>query len=178
MTKFVALLRGVNVGGNTMVKMDDLKKWFAALGFKNIKTILNSGNVLFESADEDEDELVKRIQGKLKTQLGHEVGVQIRSIDEIEKLADRDPFKKIKVTPETRLYITFLVDQPKSKLKIPYETPEKDCKILEVTNREVCCAITLSPGRGTTELMSFLEKEFGKNVTTRNWNTLGRILKG
>jgi uncharacterized protein (DUF1697 family) len=178
MTKFVALLRGINVRGNKIVKMDDLKKWFAALGFKSAKTILNSGNVLFESADEDEDELVKRIQGKLKTALGHDVGVQIRSIEEIQKLADRNPFKKIKVTPDTRLYITFLVDKPKSKLKIPYETPEKDCKILEVTNREVCCAITLSPGRGTTELMGFLEKEFGKNITTRSWNTIGRILKG
>ena len=76
MTKFVALLRGINVGGNKMVKMDDLKKWFAAIGFKSVKTILNSGNVLFESADKDEDELVKRIQGKLKTELGHEIGVQ------------------------------------------------------------------------------------------------------
>jgi uncharacterized protein (DUF1697 family) len=178
MTKFVALLRGINVGGNKTVKMDDLKKWFAALGFKNVKTILNSGNVLFESADDDETALSTKIEKKLEKELGHKVGVQVRSIEEIQKLADRDPFKKIKVTPETRLYITFLVDKPKSKLKIPYETPEKDCKILELTNREVCCAITLSPGRGTTELMGFLEKEFGKNVTTRNWNTVGRILKG
>jgi uncharacterized protein (DUF1697 family) len=177
MTKFVALLRGINVGGNKIVKMDDLKKWFAALGFKNLKTILNSGNVLFESAD-DEEALAKKIEKKLEDELGHKVGVQIRSIEEIQKLADRDPFKKIKVTPESRLYITFLPEKPKSKLKIPYETPEKDCKILEVTNREVCCAITLSPRRGTTELMSFLEKEFGKNVTTRNWNTIARILKG
>src|SRR4051794_34349410 len=104
MTKFVALLRGINVGGNKMVKMDDLKKWFAALGFKNVKTILNSGNVLFESADDDEDAVVKNIADKLKTQLGHEIGVQVRSIEEIQKLADRNPFKKINVTPETRLY--------------------------------------------------------------------------
>jgi uncharacterized protein (DUF1697 family) len=178
MTKFVTLLRGINVGGNKMVKMDDLKKWFAALGFKNVETILNSGNVLFESAEDDEDELVKRIRAKLKTELGHEVGVQVRSIEEIQALADRNPFKKIKVTPETRLYITFLADKPKSKLKIPYTSPEKDFRILEVTNREICSVVDLNLGRGTVEAMGILEKEFGKNVTTRNWNTVGRILKG
>ncbi len=178
MTKFVALLRGINVGGNKIVKMDDLKKWFAALGFKSLKTILNSGNVLFESADDDEDVLAKKIAKKLQDELGHKVGVQVRSIEEIQKLADRDPFKKIKVTPETRLYITFLPEKPKSKLKIPYTSPEKDFRILEVTSREICSVVDLNLGRGTVEAMSILEKEFGKNITTRNWNTVGRILKG
>src|ERR1041385_310257 len=126
MKKFVALLRGINVGGNKMVKMDDLKKWFAALGFKNVKTILATGNVLFESSAKNESALAKKIADKLKAELGHEVGLQIRSIDEIQKLADRNPFKKIKVTPATRLYITFLADKPKSKLKIPYISAEKD----------------------------------------------------
>jgi uncharacterized protein (DUF1697 family) len=178
MTKFVAFLRGINVGGNKLIKMEDLKKCFAAIGFKNVKTILASGNVLFESSDADEDALAKKIADKLKAELGHDAGIQIRSIDEIQKLADREPFKKIKVTPETRLYLTFLPEKSKSKLKIPYTNAEGDLKILEVTHREVCCTISLSPGRGTTELMGFLEKEFGKNITTRNWNTVGKILKG
>ena len=177
MKKFAAFLRGINVGGNKMVKMDDLKKWFAALGFKNVKTILNSGNVLFESSAENESALAKKIADKLKTELGHEVGIQIRSIEEIQELADRNPFKKIKVTPETRLYITFLADKPKSKLKIPYTSPEKDFRILEVTNREICSVVDLNLGRGTVEAMGILEKEFGKNITTRNWNTVEKIAK-
>src|SRR5215831_18318368 len=108
MTKFVALLRGINVGGNKLIKMEDLKKYFDALGFKNVKTILASGNVLFESTNDNEDALAKKISDKLKSEQGHDVGIQIRSIDEIQKLANRNPFKKIKVTPESRLYITFL----------------------------------------------------------------------
>jgi uncharacterized protein (DUF1697 family) len=178
MTKFVALLRGINVGGNNLIKMDDLKKCFAALGLKNVKTILASGNVLFESSDDDEDALAKKIQKKLEDVLGHKVGIQIRSIDEIQKLADRNPFKKIKVTPETRLYITFLPEKPNSKLKIPYTSPEKDFRILDVTNREICSVVDLNLGRGTVEAMGILDKEFGKNITTRNWNTIGKILKG
>ena len=187
MTKFVALLRGINVGGNKLIKMDDLKKCFAALGFKNVKTILASGNVLFESTNANEDALAKTIEKKLEDVLGHKVGVQIRSIDEIQKLADRNPFKKIKITPETRLYITFLPEKPKtgardvparSNLKIPYTSPEKDFRIIEVTNREICSVVDLNLGRGTVEAMGILDKEFGKNITTRNWNTVGKILKG
>ena len=178
MTKFAAFLRGINVGGNKLIKMEDLKKCFASAGFKNVKTILASGNVLFESTTADEDALAKKIADKLKAELGHDVGIQIRSIDELQKLADRDPFKKIKVTPDTRLYITFLPEKSKSKLKIPYESPGKDFKILHVTAREICSVVTLSPGRGTLDMMAFVEKEFGKNITTRNWNTVGKILKG
>ena len=178
MTKFAAFLRGINVGGNKLIKMEDLKKCFEAARFKNVKTILASGNVLFESTNTDENALAKKIADKLKAELGHDVGIQIRSIDEIQKLADRAPFKKIKVTPETRLYITFLPEKPKSKLKIPYTSPEKDFRILEVTNREICSVVDLNLGRGTVEAMGILDKEFGKNITTRNWNTVGKILKG
>jgi Uncharacterized protein conserved in bacteria len=178
MTKFVALLRGINVGGNKLIKMDDLKECFAALAFKNVKTILASGNVLFESTDNDEELLARKIEKKLEDVLGHKVGVQVRSIDEIQKLADRNPFKKIKVTPETRLYISFLPEKPTSKLKIPYTSPEKDFRILEVTNREICSIVDLNLGRGTVEAMGILDKEFGKNITTRNWNTIAKILNG
>jgi uncharacterized protein (DUF1697 family) len=62
-------------------------------------------------------------------------------------------------------------------LKIPYTSPEKDFRILEVTNREICSVVDLNLGRGTVEAMSILDKEFGKNITTRNWNTVGKILK-
>jgi uncharacterized protein (DUF1697 family) len=178
MTKFAAFLRGINVGGNKLIKMEELKKCFESAGFKNVKTILASGNVLFESTNADEDALAKKIADKLKAELGHAVGIQIRSIEEIQKLADRNPFKKIKVTPETRLYVTFLPEKPSSKLKIPYTSPEKDFRILEVTNREICSVVDLNLGRGTVEAMGILDKEFGKTITTRNWNTVGKILKG
>jgi uncharacterized protein (DUF1697 family) len=100
MTKFAAFLRGINVGGNKLIKMDDLKKCFASVGFKNVKTILASGNVLFESTTADEDALAKKIADKLKTELGHDVGIQIRSIDEIQKLPTATPSRKSKSHPK------------------------------------------------------------------------------
>lgn len=117
MTKYVAFLRGINVGGHKPVKMEELKKTFES--FKNIKV----------------------------------------------------------VTPQTKFYITFLSEKLRA-LKIPYESIRKEIKIVHVSASEVCSVLTLSPNQGTTDLMRVLEKEFGRKVTTRNWNTVAKILKG
>ncbi len=178
MAKYAAFLRGINVGGNKLVKMEDLKKAFLALGFQNVKTLLASGNVLFETSKSSTNVLAGKIEEKLKSALGHEVGVIVRPVAELQRLVDLNPFEKIKVTPRTRLYVTFLPQKPKAVLKLPYESPEKDFRILQASESEVCSVITLSPTRQTTELMAFLDKEFGKRVTTRNWNTIVKILKG
>jgi uncharacterized protein (DUF1697 family) len=85
------------------------------------------------------------------------------------------PFEDVTVTSQTRLYVTFLSEKPASNLEIPYESPEKDFRILSVSDSEVCSVLTLTPNRGTTKAMDILEKEFGKNITTRNWNTVQKI---
>src|SRR5262249_53213795 len=93
----------------------------------------------------------------------------------IQKLVKREPFKAIKLTPETRFYVTFLSKNSKTLLKLPYETPEKAFRILEATKRQVCSVVTLLPNRATPEVMTILDKEFGKEITTRNWNTVVKI---
>ena len=172
---YVAFLRGINVGGNKLLKMDDLKKAFAALNFGNVRTLLASGNVKFETAKSKEAALAKTIAEALQETFGSQIGVIVRSIDDIEKLIASNPFKGIKVTKETRLYVTFLPDKSKSSLKIPYASPEKDLRILCATDTEVCSVLTLSPDRNSVDLMKIIEKEWGKNVTTRNWNTILKI---
>ena len=175
--RYVAFLRGINVGGNKLIRMDDLKKAFAALGFANVITILASGNVLFESKSANAEALTKQIEEKLKKVFRHEMGVMVRSVEEIHRLDASQPFKGIAVTPQTRLYVTFLSEKPASKLKIPYTAPDQSFKILRISPAEVCATLTLSPQGGTLDLMAFLEKQFGKKITTRNWNTIVRILK-
>ena len=73
--------------------------------------------------------------------------------------------------------MTFLGDKPTSKLKIPYASPEKDFQILRVTAGEVCSFLVISAEKKSVDLMKIIEKEFGKNVTTRNWNTVLKLLK-
>lgn len=173
MAKYVAFLRGVNVGG-VIVKMDRLKKSFEALAFTEVKTLLASGNVLFTAPSTSESTLVNKIEKKLAADFGREIGVLVRKIEELQRLAAADPFAEIKITPQTRLFVTFLSEKNKSSLKIPYETPDKNCRIIRANDREVCSVLT---SYRTVDLMSMLEKEYGRKVTTRNWNTIEKILK-
>lgn len=175
MADYVALLRGINVGGNKKVSMGDLRQAFGSWGLQNAKTILNSGNVVFESPVADPAGLTRTIEDKIKSDFGLDVSVLLRSSREIQDLVDAAPFNGVEVTPQTRLYVTFLAEGPNSQLEVPYESPEKDFRILQVSGREVCSVLIVTPNRGTTKAMEILEKEFGKNVTTRNWNTVMKI---
>jgi uncharacterized protein (DUF1697 family) len=177
MTRYAAFLRGINVGGKKTIKMTELKDAVESLGFKNIKTILASGNLLFDAPETNPSILTQRIEHALKERLGLSIGVLIRTMEELQRLWKANPFKGVNLTPETRLYVTFLLEKPQSSLKLPNESSEMDFKILRVTESEVCSVLTLSEKFGTTDLMAILEKEFGRKVTTRNWNTIEKIIE-
>lgn len=177
MNNYAAFLRGINVGGNKIIKMEDLKKAFEKAGLKNVATVLASGNVLFETNKTNDNALTKLIEDQLFKTFEKEINVVIRSIDELKAIAAKDPFGKINVTPETRLYITYFYEKPEKKFKIPYSSPDGNFKIISQTDRELCSVLTITPEKNTIDLMVVLDKEFGKKVTTRNWNTVGRILK-
>ena len=157
--------------------MDGLKKVFESLGFKNVKTLLASGNVVFETQRSSSRDLAKRIEETLKKKIGHEIGVHIRTITQLQHIEESNPFKAVNVTPQTRFYVTFLSDKPKGDMKIPYQPPDKSFKLLRATESEVYSVVTPSPHSGTRNLMGFLEKQFGRKITTRNWNTISRILQ-
>ena len=176
-TRCAAFLRGINVGGHKPIKMDELKKAFESLGFGNVKTILASGNVVFDVRGSKGADAGRRIENKLKKVFGLEIGVVVRTMKELQRLEETGPFKGIEVTPQTRLFVTFLLEKPTSPLKTPYEPPGTHFKIMRITDTEVCSVLTVVPGIQTTVFMTVLEKEFGKKITTRNWNTVTRILK-
>ena len=175
--KYVVFLRGINVGGNKLVKMEDLRNSFESWGFEKVKTLLNSGNAIFEAKELSPNVLLTKIKLGLKKKFGWEFDIILRSEHEINLLIESDPFKDIKITPETRLYVTFLPVKSTSKLKIPYISQEKDLFMLCASEGEVCSAIILSTQKNTTDLMKIIDKEYGKNITTRNWNTILKIEK-
>jgi len=174
MSKHVAFLRGINVGGKT-IKMDALRKMFEVLGYENVRTLLASGNVIFESKTASEDKLRAEIETGIKKSFGHDVHVILRSEKEIQELVKSDPFKGVKVTPKTRLYITLLSESPKSNLKTPHKSMDGEYIIREINNKYV--VNVLGPQVGTPDVMDFLGKEFGNKITTRNWNTMIKIHK-
>jgi uncharacterized protein (DUF1697 family) len=176
MKKYVAFLRGINVGGKT-IKMDKLKGLFESLGFKNVKTILNSGNVIFEAPAKDTETLTRRIEDALSKAFSFEIDVVLRTYEQIIPLIESMPFKSVKVTSDTRLYVTFISDADKHELKMPYTPKEMSFKVIALKDGSIFSVLTLSPNTGTVDLMDFLSKEFGKKITTRNWNTIEKVRK-
>lgn len=165
------------MGGKKIIKMAELREAVESLGFRNVRTILASGNLLFDSSATNPKVLSGTIETALNERFGLNVGVLIRTMEELQRLWNANPFKSVKVTPETRLYVTFLMEKPKSILKIPYESSDKNFKILYVSDSEVCSVLKLSDKFGTTDLMAILEKEFGPKVTTRSLNTIQKLIE-
>lgn len=176
MTQYIALLRGINVGGHHKLPMAELKKILETLGCKNVKTILASGNVILES-DENAVPLSRNIESTLKKKFGFDVPTLVYPKSDIDALVGLNPFKEIEVTERTRLYVTFLRDPSKSQLNIPWYGPDDDFTILSIHGRAVCSVLTLSETTRSTESMAILEREFGKDVTTRNWNTIVKLVQ-
>jgi len=172
---YIALLRGINVGGHHKVPMADLRKMMEQIGFGNVKTLLNSGNVIFDAKPTEESSLESTIGEKLESEFGFPVPIMIRTADNMATLIESDPFAGIEVTKDIRLYVSFLKEEPTAQIDIPWVADDGSYRILKVANRMICSVLDLS-GSKTTKAMDNLEKIYGKNITTRNWNTLVKIV--
>lgn len=171
---YITLLRGINVGGHHKVPMADLRQEMEKMGYENVKTLLNSGNVFFSGDSELEGKLEATIADHLEQVFGFAISVLARKAEAIKALIDADPFKDIEVTKDIRLYVSFLKEQPKADLSLPWVSEDQSFQIIEIRGKAVCSVLDLSVTQ-TPKAMEVLEQFFGKDITTRNWNTLNRI---
>lgn len=176
MIRYVAFLRGINVSGQKIIRMEKLIQIFASLKLKNIKTYIQSGNVIFDSTEKNTDVLTKKIEFGLNKSLGYKVTVLLRTMPELEKMVMSNPFKKIKTDENVKPYVTFLSEAPKIKWELPFQSKKKDIEVFEIKNRDVfCLGLPLPDGRfGFPN--TFIEKEFNISATTRNWATVNKII--
>lgn len=149
-----------------------LRQYFDLPGFKNIVTYIQSGNVLFETKETDTDKLVTKIEKQLVKQLGYEVPIVIRSLDEIKDVIRKNPFQK--EMSERKLYVHFLSAAPDKSLHSSleaYRSADEDYKII---GREM---YFLAPGMGNSKLTtSVIERKLGITATARNWATINKVL--
>ncbi|MCC7373002.1 MAG: DUF1697 domain-containing protein [Chloroflexi bacterium] len=176
--RYAAFLRGINLGKRKATK-EQLAAIFGGLGFTNVKTLIASGNVVFDVGGGDRDggeaALIERIEAGLKDGLGFSVDTMLRTRAAVEAMLDADPFAGVEVTKQTRRYVTLLAKPTASTLTLPHNHMDGALRILSRTDREVYSVVTLRDGRGSVDLMGLLEKEYGKQVTTRNWNTIQKL---
>jgi uncharacterized protein (DUF1697 family) len=170
MPTYAAFLRGVSP---LNAKMSELKKCFEAAGFTNVKTILGSGNVVFEARSKSRSALERQLEAAMDEDLGRVFATTVRSIDELAALVASDPYKAFKLAPNSKRVVTLLHAKPKSRLKLPIELD--DARILCLQGTEMFSVYVPSP-KGPV-FMNLIEKTFGKDLTTRTWDTIGKVVK-
>ena len=171
---YVAMLRGINVSGQKIIKMQNLRDSFEALGFRRVRTYLQSGNVIFETVNASSKNLSKRIEEKISSEFGFSVPLVLRTSSEMTQIVDDNSFLNEKGTDDSKLHVTFLSALP----------PKGALKRLEGLNalpdrffikgREVY--LYCPDGYGRTKLSNnTLEKLLSLEATTRNWRTVSAL---
>lgn len=174
MPVYAAFLRGINLGKRT-VKMAELRQVLEQAGYASVKTLLASGNVVFSQAGEDSETLAHQMEASLQAAFGFGVPVIVRSQAALQALVDSDPFGGIAVDKDTRLYISFLAEGSSTDLPAGLRQDESQFSIALQQPGTLASVVRLGAGRGSLDLMDALDKHFGSQVTTRNWNTVLKV---
>jgi uncharacterized protein (DUF1697 family) len=165
------MLRGINVGGNKRVSMQLLKERYASLGFKDIQTYVQSGNVVFSGSGSVAN-IKEKIEVEIKRTFGFDVEVFIRTASELSELVQSSPFKG---KDETKLHVTFLSQKPSSVPVPELNSAKVGDEDYRIAGREIY--LYCPNGYGVTKLSnSFFEKKLKVSATTRNWRTVNTLL--
>jgi len=152
--------------------MPELKRAFLRAGFSDVKTLLSSGNVVFDAKEADREVIERKAEAAMKKELGAAFMTFVRPVDRLRTLLEADPYAEFELDPDAKKVVTFLHRAPtasaKAKLKLPVEL--HGAKVLTVRGDTVLSAYVRSE-RGPV-FMTLLEKTFGKDITTRTWETV------
>jgi uncharacterized protein (DUF1697 family) len=177
MTTYISILRGINVSGQKLIRMTDLVKLYEGLGLSNIITYIQSGNVIFKTAiNSTVKELSLNIEEAIQQKYGFNVPVLIRTLEEMQAVIGSNPFLKGPGHVPEKFYITFLEEKPQladiDKINHFDFLPDK----FIIIEREVY--LECSAGYGTTRLSNtYFENKLKVKATTRNWNTVNKLVE-
>jgi uncharacterized protein (DUF1697 family) len=171
----VAFLRAVNVGGRGLVKMTDLQKAFTAGGAKNVRTVIASGNVVFD-APAALGSVRDRIQQKVRTLLGAEPVIVFRTLPYLEQLVEAAPFGPLVNDRTVKLYVLFLIGKPKRLPVFPMTIPKEVIEVPGMYEQDALIVSRRKPNGFYGFPGLWTEKELGVASTSRNWSTLIRIV--
>jgi uncharacterized protein (DUF1697 family) len=169
----IALLRGVNLGSSRRVRMEGLRELLSGLGYGDVRTYLQSGNVVLDSGARP-GQLEARLEGELAEGLGFAVDVFVRTRSELASVLDRNPLAEIATDP-ARYLVTFLRAKPGAALAARLAAIDLAPERLAVSGREI---YSWHPGGvGRSELAKLLsERSLGMTATARNWTTIEKLL--
>lgn len=170
MPRYVAFLRGVSPMN---AKMPELKRCFEAAGFSDVRTLLSSGNVVFSTRASAPDALERRAEKAMQSELGRAFGTTVRPTQYLQDLIASDPFAEFDLPPAAKRVITFLRRPLEKRVELPIE--RDGASVLKIGAAEVYCAYV--PNENGPVFMSLLERNFGKDITTRTFDTVQKCAR-
>jgi uncharacterized protein (DUF1697 family) len=176
MIKYVAFLRAINVGGRNMIRMEELRAAFESLRLKNVRTYIQSGNVLFEAVETDAHALTKKIESKLSKSFGFKVPVFLRTMGQMENILQLDPFATISANEEVATFVVLLSHEPDNPPSTPVIFQKESAELLAVSERAAYILCRRKDNGQFSFPNAFFEKELGVSATTRNWRTMKKIM--
>jgi uncharacterized protein (DUF1697 family) len=170
----VALLRGINVGGHKIIKMDQLRNAFEGLGFEDVATYVQSGNVVFKSPEKTSADLAGKIEQMLLRRFNMSVPVIVRTAEEVEDVLRNNPFLTERGIDVTRLHVTFLSHTPQRAAIKGLDAIAAGLDRFHCRGQEIYLHCPNGFG-GTTLSINAFEKVLAVGATTRNWNTVNKL---
>ena len=178
MTVYVSMLRAVNVGGSSPIKMEALRAVYESLGLADVRTLLQSGNVLFRSGLTDRQQLVKRITQELERQLDLKVEVILRTLEEVASIVERGPVLSPRAD-RSKLLVMFLNAVPDAAAQAAltkWHKSKEMRELLEMRGPEIY--LYYPDGIGRSKLTTaVIEGKLDTAGTARNWNTLTKLVE-
>ena len=171
--RYVALLRGINVTGKNMIKMETLRATFESLGFENVKSYINSGNIAFDTAKTDDGKLASKIHDAVQTEFGFDISVMARTMAEIEEIVAWEPFRG-QFESHKDLHIFFLNDKLTDEQEALLLEQGNENELFAFSGRQIACLLKIhitdsAVGKG------FIDKKLKVAATGRNWRTVTNI---
>lgn len=170
----IALLRGINVGGHNKVPMAELRAFFEGLGFGDARSLLQSGNVVFEAGAKKNSSLEKLLEMESASQLGLDVDYLVRDAGEWAKVVKANPFAKVAKDEPGKLLVLFLRDKPKPAAVKELEAAIKGREKVKAVGRELFIHYPDGMGRSKLDL-SLISRKLKQTGTGRNWNTVRKL---
>jgi uncharacterized protein (DUF1697 family) len=176
MPVLISLLRGVNIGGHHKIKMDALRALYESLGLKEVRTYIQSGNIVFKAKERDAARLASRIESAIERTYGFRPDVVIRTTAEFRKVIKGNPFAKRRGIEPGKLAVTFLADPPTDEAQANLSKIKTAPEELHIIGRELYIYFPNGMARPKIPWVQVM-KTLKTTGTSRNWNTVTQLLE-
>ena len=176
MPTVISFLRGINVGGRKKIKMAELREVYASMGFRNVRTLLQTGNVIFETDEADLALVKEQLQAGIYAAFGLDVQLIMRSPAAFKTIFKRHPFTDAQLDEPRKIAVVFLPKAPSLEAVEDLRKYNSGRELIEADGSELFIFYTDGQARSKLD-NSRIERALGLQSTARNWNTCNRILK-